>query len=139
MNVILLKVNHNLLIWNDLPNRISRIYSSYDDDNFFRLKAKYLALHFKKLNGRLPVLWVWGTGRLVNRNSSYLLAEGFTIEKYIDIKPVHALNHIYYKDIPLPGTVVIVSYVRDRKGKTEIASYLTARAYTEGIDFFLMT
>lgn len=139
-DVIFNKIDHNLLIWNDLTDRISRINEAYSDSKFFQLKAKYLALHFKKQSGELPDLYVWGTGRLVNRNSQYLISEGFNILKYIDIKPNDEVEkYLYFKDLPTPDMVIVVSYVRDRKGKLEIANYLNEKGYRLGMNYFLMS
>lgn len=136
--VLFHKLKDNLLIWNDLSDRISRNNEAYSDDNFNKVKANYLAEHLKK-EGKLPPIWIWGIGKKVNTAVKYLKDYGFTIEKYIDVKQNHSSKSIiHYSNIPNPGEHIILSIVGDRVGKKEIEKYLLDRGYTEGTDFFLM-
>lgn len=133
------KLEDNLLIWNDLPSRISRSSLVYSDEKFYKLKAFYLAKQLQKTNDSLPKLWVWGTGRTVNKHSNYLSEAGFEIEKYISLKDSSSKKHIHFSEIQKPGSFVIVSYVRDRIGKKDIEEFLNIKGFEEGQDFFLMS
>ena len=138
-NVSFAKLPDYLLSWTDHATRLSRTSTHYDEDRFHQVKARYLAAYLKKLPA-IPRIWVWGTGKLVNRQVAFLKQAGIDIEKYIDVIPHSEAHFIHYKDIPTAVNtgILILSYVKDRKGKIDIHDFLISRGYCEGSDFFFM-
>ena len=133
------KIDHNLLIWNDLVDRISRKYRAYSKNNFNKVKSKYLAKHIKS-NGKPSSIWIWGVGKKVNAIIKCLKEEELKIDKYIDVKSDNnSKNVIHYTDLPNSDDILILSLVGDRVGKREIEKYLLSKGYEEGKNFFLMS
>lgn len=132
------KINGKLLIWNDLPNRISRNNVAYSEAEFLKIKAKYLYKELSKKR-RIFNVWIWGTGRKVNTSIKPFEQLGFKIKKFIDVKPtIDNKRIIHYKNLPSPGDFIILSFVKDRIGKVEIEKYLIDNGFTENEDFYLM-
>ncbi|QSE96529.1 glycosyltransferase family 2 protein [Fulvivirga lutea] len=133
------KIDHNVLIWNDLDGRITRTHSDYSGDNFDRVKANYLAKFLNARYSTLLEIWIWGTGRKVNSKVKLLNKEGLNVSQFIDVKKNKQLiNTMHYTEIHSPGDYIILSYVKDRKGKQEIINYLNTKGFEEGNNYFLM-
>ncbi|MEQ8927042.1 MAG: glycosyltransferase [Fulvivirga sp.] len=139
MGVKFSKLNHNLLIWNDLETRITRTHSDYSEANFDQTKALYLTNYLKNTYKTIPELWVWGAGRKVNSKVKLLRNLGLRITLNIDVKQQETRGNVmHYSQIKSPGNYIILSYVKDRKGKQEIINYLNSRGFEEGKNYFLM-
>lgn len=137
--VHMVKLPDVLLKWHDSPNRLSRVGSNYSHDQFNELKAQYFARWYFRKKINRPV-WIFGTGRVVNNRVKPLKAAGIKPEKFIDIVPKADPHIICYKDLPKAegNGPFILSYVSDRKGKTEISNFLKGRNYAVGKDFLMM-
>lgn len=140
-NVKMHKINEYLLDWYDHPARLSRTHKNYEYDLFYMVKAKYVALFLAATFGKkLPELWVWGAGRIVNKRVSFLANHGLGISKFIDVnkRNEEKSRFVHHTDIPSAGKIFILCYVSDRKGKSKIFEYLIEKGYREGVDFFMM-
>ena len=137
------KVDKELLIWSDLPCRLSRTHSNYSREAFYKIKTRYLANWiYRKYQSKLPDIWIWGMGKAVFQKSSFLKDYGLNIKGYIDVATGAAIrkkrNVIHYSEIPDPVDVLILSYVGDRKGKSKIRQFLISRGYKAGVNFYMM-
>ncbi len=135
------KIKEELITWTDSNHRLSRISDHYSDESFYRLKADYLAKHLKKTRTTLPKVWIWGTGRMINKYSSYLSDHGLVIEKFIDVKSNNQIDKfIHFENLPNPSEeLLILPYVRDRIGKVRIQEHLNSLGYVAGQHYFLMS
>lgn len=137
------KVPETLLVWHDLPGRLSRTHPCYSVEAFYRLKAHYLARWLVRHNPRHPELVIWGAGKTSRQRSAFLEAEGCRITGYVDIDPKKRGRTAYGRpihmpeDITGPGFGFVVSYVGKRGAGELIRAQLVARGYVEGRDFLL--
>jgi hypothetical protein len=46
---------------------------------------------------------------------------------------------IYYKDIPEPGTIFILIYLKEETMRAETIDFLMERGYVEGVHFLLVS
>lgn len=131
------KVDEELLIWNDPPERLSRTDKRYSVDAFYRIKGEYLLKWLEKNNPHHPDLIVWGAGRVTRRRADILAGLGLNIVAYIDIKE-RQLNCgtpvLGPGEIPAPDTCFVLSMVGKRGAREEIGRFLVQRGFTEGKD-----
>ncbi len=135
--VIIQKLDTMVLRWYDSDERLTRTNKCYTETAFFKIKAKYLAKYLDREKKNTEV-WIWGASRRSRRWSRYLKDEGVEIAAYIDIhkkRKKEDLPIVYYKDIPPPGDIFILVYIRHLTQKKEIAGFLALRGFTEGQDF----
>lgn len=136
------KLDKVLLDWHDSPGRLSRTDANYSNENFYKIKARYLACYLKQKFAKVPGLYVWGAGRVVNNRVKPLLDLGLAISGFIDVKDRKDNKFIHFSQIsaqPKPGRLMILCFVSDRQGKVEIYNFLTQKGYEEGRDFLMMT
>jgi glycosyltransferase involved in cell wall biosynthesis len=137
------KVPETLLVWHDLPGRLSRTHPCYSVEAFYRLKAHYLARWLARHNPRHPALVVWGAGKTSRQRSAFLEAEGCRITGFVDIDPKKRGRTAYGRPIHMPDEIAgpdfgfVVSYVGVRGAGELIRAQLVARGYVEGRDFLL--
>jgi glycosyltransferase involved in cell wall biosynthesis len=81
------KVDAELLIWNDLPTRLSRVAPRYSLEKFYRLKCDYLARWLKTHAPPPRELWLWGAGRITRQRFRALETAGHPFTGFIDIDP----------------------------------------------------
>ena len=135
------KINEVLLDWHDTPKRLSRTDVHYSNENFYKVKARYLVSFLRQRFHKIPDIYIWGAGRIVNNRVKPLLSLGITISKYIDVKErTPNSKFLFFSKIPAPqtGKLFILSYVSDRKGKVAVYDFLCKRGYKEGRDFLMM-
>ena len=139
-DVIFEKVNLTLLHWYDSEERLSRTHSNYDLEKFYELKIKYLAKHFKKYQIPTDSLWIWGTGRQINKWINILNRHNLKVKGQIDVKTTSLDGSvIHFTELDREKHPLIISLVRDRKGKKRIEAYLNEQGYIEGKDFFMLS
>lgn len=135
------KVDEELLIWNDPPQRLSRTHPRYDVDAFYRIKTEYLARWLATNNPHHPVVHILGSGRTTRKRADLLLAHGIEFAAYYDIDPrkighvVNGVPVIDRNDIPAPHTGFCLPYVASRGAREEIAAFLDSRGYVLGKQF----
>ena len=129
------KVDEELVVWNDPPNRLSRTDGRYSIDAFYETKAKYLFQWLEKHNPHHPNLIVWGAGRVTRKRVSILENYGLRITHYIDIKP-RQLNCgtpvIPPSEIPDPATCFVLPMVGNRGAREQIRTLLHECGFVEG-------
>ncbi len=135
------KVDEELLIWNDPPNRLSRNHPRYKVDAFYRIKTEYLARWLKTNNRHYPTVHILGSGRTTRKRADLLLAHGIEFAAYYDIDPrkighiVNGVKVIDRNDIPPVGEGFCLPYVGSRGAREEIAEFLASRGYILGRDY----
>jgi len=136
------KVEQELHIWNDPPQRITRNDERYSNDAFERAKLPYLIEEIKKFQ-KSRVVYVCGAGRVTRQRSDLLLSGGIEISGYIDVDPSKVGKA--YNNIPVygiehitnPQLQFILSTVGNRGARESIRQMLLDRNFTEGSDFIL--
>ncbi len=137
------KVPKQLLFWNDLTGRLSRMDERYSDEAFNRIKTDYLARFIKdKVKGRK--IWLCGAGRGTRKKSDLLLEEsGFTFGGYLDVDPkktgkvFNGLCVSEAEDMPGKEEAYIISYIGTRGARDEIRRMLWRKEFKEGDDFVM--
>ena len=131
------KLPLKLLEWHDYSTRLTRTDDRYSTEAFFKIKAFYLKKWSEQNNPFHPHIWVWGAGRKTRQRCNYLKQEGLLVNGFIDIVEAKE-STTYYKDIPEPGKIFIVSMVTNTGAGEQIRSFLLSRNYNEGEDFILL-
>ena len=138
------KVPRVLLTWQDGPTRLTRTDERYAPDAFFRVKAEWIARELARSGGGREV-WVWGAGRHTRKRAAGLERWGVRIAGYVDVDVKKTgrgiggtgLPVIGEGDLPLPGKIVVLSYVTTRGARDYNQARLVERGYVEGRDFWL--
>lgn len=132
------KVDAELMVWNDPPQRLSRTDSRYSVEAFYATKCLYLTNWLKKhVNGR--ELWLWGAGRITRRRFDSLPIVGF-----IDVDAAKCGTHCdgrvvrLANDLPECKKSFILAGVGARGAREAIQAHLVARGWMEGRDFLLV-
>ncbi|MBT3244928.1 MAG: glycosyltransferase family 2 protein [Bacteroidetes bacterium] len=135
------KLDETILDWHDSDTRLTRCDSIYSDASFYRIKSKYLAAWLEKNNPFHPRIAVWGASRISRRRARLLRQYGVEIECFIDIRRNRQLDQelVYYKDIPAPGKMFILTYIKQMNARDEIQVFLHDRAYQEGKNYLLIS
>lgn len=139
------KVEAEVLIWNDPPQRLSRTRDEYSVEAFARIKAGYLWDWLRGRNPRHPRVWVWGAGRVSRKRLDPLLELGLRIEAYVDIDPrkvgqrVHGIPVLGRDCVPprregsaAPASPFLLVNVASRGAREEIMEWLAGRGYQPG-------
>jgi len=129
------KVDEELLVWNDPPDRLSRTDARYSTEAFYRIKAEYLALWLKENNPHHPDVIIWGEGRVTRKRAAHLETFGVRIKGCIDLKPrtlENAIPVMHHNDIPEADSAFIVPMVSSRGARANIRAFLKERGFEEG-------
>jgi glycosyltransferase involved in cell wall biosynthesis len=135
------KLNETILKWHDSDTRLTRTNPIYSDSAFYRIKTKYLSEWLQKNNPFHPQIAIWGASRISRRRARLLKQYGIEIRNYIDIKRSRQLDKdvIYYSEIPPPGKLFILTYIKQMDARDEIQDFLHGRGYREGVDYLLVS
>jgi len=135
------KLGDCVLKWYDSETRLTRTQSIYSDAAFYRIKTKYLADWLEVNNPFHPRIAAWGASRISRRRARLLNQYGIETVCYIDIKKSRQLDKIvlYYQDIPPPGELFILTYIKQMNARAEIQGFLHSRGYHEGFDYLLIS
>jgi len=131
------KIPGVVLKWYDSDTRLTRTNEIYSDKAFYIIKTKYLAGWLKKHNPFYPDVAVWGASRISRRRAKLLKQYGINICCYIDTKKGRQLDHkvIFYKDIPSPKEIFVLSYIKQMDNRAQIRSFLNSKGYIEGENY----
>jgi len=135
------KLDYCILKWYDSETRLTRTHAIYSDAAFYRIKSKYLTDWLEQNNPYHPRIAVWGASRISRRRARLLNLYGIETVCYIDIKKSRQLDKIvrYYQDIPPPGELFILTYIKQMNARAEIQEFLHSRGYKEGTDYLLIS
>lgn len=133
------KVPEPLLIWNDLPDRLSRTNPRYTIDAFYALKCQYLDRWLRKnISGERPI-YLWGAGRITRSRFQRLEITYRPFDGFVDIDHAKIGNLIANrrviapKEIP-PEAFVLVG-VGKRGARDQIRNFLRTIGLREGRDY----
>jgi glycosyltransferase involved in cell wall biosynthesis len=141
MGVKITKLDVPVLKWYDSEKRLTRTEPVYSDEAFNSIKTQYLARWLKINNPQHPQVAIWGASRISRGRTRLLHEYGIEISCYIDIKKTRQLNRevLYFEDIPLPGTIFILVYIKNQDAKTKIQKFLNSRNYLEGKHYIFVS
>lgn len=132
------KLPEKLLRWNDHDNRLSRNHPNYHKKAFWQLKARYFADWLRSTHQEAPAVYLWGETTRKQR-SRYLLEEGVDIAGRIRFSAEPANNDwIPYTAVHTLKNSIILIYVSNRLGQSQIMDYLESLGFAEGENYFLM-
>ena len=133
------KVARQLLVWNDLPGRLSRNDSRYSVSAFYAVKAKYLARAVERSRKGREV-WVWGAGRPTRKRAGLLESHGISIRGYVEVDPRKIGRTIGDRPVraprgmPGPEIAMALAYVGSRGARELIRAQLAEMGFEEGED-----
>lgn len=137
------KLDQTLLVWNDPPARLSRTHPRYHVENFYALKARYLARWLVCHNPHHPQVYIIGAGRPTRKRADMLSNHDVNVLAYVDIDPrkigkwINGRLVIPRDDLPGPGRCFVLSYVGSRGAAETIRSFLERHGYRLGQDYLL--
>ena len=131
------KLPEPLLEWHDYSTRLTRTDERYSTEAFFKTKATYFRKWSVRNNPFHPKIWVWGAGRKTRQRTVFLEKAGLQVEGRIDILKSKQ-DTLFFKAIPEPGKMFIVSMVTNAGAGEKIRQFLVELNYIEGQNFILM-
>ena len=134
------KIPEVVLDWHDSGRRLTRTHPAYSDEAFYRVKTRYLARWLADNNPHHPGVAVWGASRIYRNRARLLEDYGINITHYIDIHRRRRLDKplVFYRDLPRPGQLFVLVYVRQWQAKARIRQFLESRGYIEGLHYLMV-
>lgn len=135
------KAPETLLTWNDPPDRLSRRHPHYALENFYAIKAEYLARWLAAHNPFHPDIVAVGAGRVTRRRVEVLMARGIRVTAWADLDPgkvgrrYHDAPVIHHDELPPPARAFVVPFVGAIGAADHLRALLEARGYIRGRDF----
>jgi len=139
--VAMAKLENELLIWNDSPNRLSRTDTRFTRWAFHAVKAPYLVRWLRQNNPFHPWVYILGAGRLARRRIALLERQGIRIQAFLDSDPkkegrlVLGRPVLAPEDLPPPGRCFCLSYVGARHDREAALAYLHSRGHMRERDY----
>jgi hypothetical protein len=138
--IVMEKINQEVIVWNDQPNRLSRTHENYSRSAFENTRVKYLVRWLRQHVRPDKPIFIWGGGKFSKRKASLLEEQGIRIHGFIDVdenrtsdtKPI-----IHYSKIPPAGSIFILSSVSNRGKFEEIRTFLSSKGHQEEVDFLI--
>ncbi len=134
------KINEVVLDWMDYPSRLTRTHQNYSQEAFYKVKSKYLYFWLKKkFKNEMPDLWVWGTGREVNKKISGLIVLGLEFKGHVEsFKPARPPKVIHHDKLTTEQNPFVVVCLGTREGKIAAHSWLLENGFKEGESFIMI-
>ncbi len=125
--------------WFDSEQRLTRTDIRYSDNAFFIIKTEYLARWLKVNNPFHPEVAVWGASKISRKRAMMLESSGIRIQNYIDITRKRQLDKsvLHHEDIPPPGNLFVLVYLKQEKMRSVTCTFLKGKGYVEGKDYLL--
>ena len=135
------KVPYKVLKWYDSEQRLTRSDDLYSIDSFYKAKSPFLNSFLQKINPFYPKVAVWGASKTARKRADMLAKYGVEICCYIDITKKRQLYKevLYYEDIPEPGMMFILIYVKQEAMRNRVEKFLISRDYVEGVNFLFVS
>lgn len=129
------KIAEELLIWQDLPTRLSRNHPRYGPETFYDVKCLYL---YKSLPKKRPV-WLWGAGRVTRNRFKPLEKMGRPIKGFIDVNPSKIGQFIKGRPVvgpeEIPENAFIILGVASHGVREQAVKFLEKKGLVIGKDF----
>jgi len=138
--IVMSKIPHEVLLWRDHGNRLSRNHPDYSRTAFNHIRYRYLVQWIKSKPDQTKPVWIWGGGKFSKKNAKVLTENGITVAGFIDIFPerkIPGFEVLHYSQIPPPGEIFIVSMISNRGKNKEVEQYLLDRGYQPDRDYIL--
>lgn len=129
------KVDEELILWNDHPERLLQENLRCRVDAFYPIKAEYLAMWLTKNNPWHPDVIVWGNDLATHERAAILEQQGIRITKYIDLRaysPNSGKQVIHHNNIPEPDSCFVLPLIGQRGAREKIRAFLNRRGFVEG-------
>ncbi len=139
--VTMAKLDHELLVWNDPPDRLSRTDQRLTRWAFHAVKAPYLARWLRENNPFHPRVFILGAGRLARRRIALLERQGVRVHAFVDSDPKKAGRLVRGRpvlppeNLPPPGEGFCLSYVGTRRDRDAALAYLHSRGHKPERDY----
>ncbi|WP_320172681.1 glycosyltransferase family 2 protein [Maridesulfovibrio sp.] len=137
------KVDEELLIWNDPPDRLSRNHPKYTVEAFYRIKSEYLFNWLQNRLGPNPKVGIIGSGRTSRKRYEMLESLGVETAFYVDVDPrkvgmyIHGKKVLGRNEIPPAGEIFLLSYIASWGAREEVAEFLHSQGFVMGRDYLL--
>jgi glycosyltransferase involved in cell wall biosynthesis len=134
------KIPKQLLVWNDPPDRLSRVDGRYSVEAFYRIKSSYLARWLERFNPYHPEVVLIGSGRTTRKRAEMLEEKGVEIAAYVDVdsrkigREIAGRPVLSRAEMPGPGECFALSYVASRGAREDIRAFLESRGFVMGVD-----
>lgn len=130
-----LKMPDYMLIWNDSPNRLSRIHPAYSSEAFDTVRYPYAAGYLSKLKKKW---WVCGGSRMSKRKILNLQKNGLQIAGFMDVVPRDSeeLPFLLAKDFSPEPEMGVLNLLSGREQREGVARFLGSLNLVEGVDWF---
>ncbi len=129
------KIPEELLIWQDLPSRLSRNDPRYDPEAFYAVKCLYL---HKSLPKKRPV-YLWGAGRVTRKRFTGLEKMGKPFKGFIDVAEAKIGQRIKGRPVispeDIPGVAFILLGVASHGVREQAIAFLENQGRVIGKDF----
>ena len=137
-NVRMAKLNQEVIVWRDLPNRLTRNHQAYHSESFDQIRIFYLKKHLEKIKLNKPIIAI-GDGKLARRKIKKMINSGIPIAAMLGFKSnSNSFIPTYsYDQISSAENFFFISIVSNRGKFSEIRSFLESKNYTIEKDFIL--
>lgn len=133
------KVAEPLLLWNDAPDRLSRIDDRYSPEAFYRVKCLYLSRWLERHIPRERPIWLWGAGRTTRKRFAALERERGGFDGFVDVDPDKTGLRLDGRPVVAPDDIpegaFLIAAVGSRGARGEIRNFLRRTGREEGRDF----
>jgi len=135
------KVNQPVILWSDLPSRLTRTDPRYAIDRFYTVKLDYLASWVRKNICPSREIWLWGAGRVTRKRFAPLASLGIQVSGFIDIDPNKCsprrdhLRVILPDALPSKNEIFVITCVAKHGARDLIQQQLESRGHQIGVDF----
>lgn len=127
------KIPQELLVWNDLPDRLTRKSIVYSKRAFWNSVAE----NFVKVKNKS--YWICGYGKSADRRLRGLVSRGLTISGYIAPEPKKRRDGVPVIQVSemnkLKGNAIILCSVANYEGKEFLQEYFDSHGFEEETDY----
>ena len=136
------KLPSTLLIWNDPPERLSRVSEACSTENFYRVKTPYLA-HW--IHSNIPphkTIYVIGAGKMSRQRALQLENSGVIISGWIDVDPKKVGNivngkRVYGRDVLDKEPFFAIAYLAGHEANDQLTEFMDSKGHVLGEDYIL--
>jgi glycosyltransferase involved in cell wall biosynthesis len=128
------KVNQELLIWNDPPDRLSRTDPRYAQEAFYRVKCDYLTRALPENRA----IWLWGAGRPTRKRFA-LLDRHRPFSGYVDVDPKKTGRSLHGRPVvqpeEIPENAFVLLGVASPGAREASTRFMESTGRAIGVDF----
>ena len=137
--VLFQKLEDELLVWHDSPQRLSRVHPNYSQDAFFETKMAYLA---RWIQSNIPAdrrITVCGTGKAARDRSALLESHGIGKPLFTDVRRrgVDPQRFVPAADVGRNRALFFINFISSREVRVRIEALFREKGLMAGKDFIL--